>query len=110
MSNTYHVGIETAAGEALADAFGDVNVISYVAKRAALILDNAPAAAEFTVKLIATDGIGGAQVGDGPIVNITANGEVATMVLNKRLTQLRKWARTDAQPAAADAERQYETV
>lgn len=111
MSNTFHVEIGTAAGEPLANAHGDVEVISYVAKRAALTLDNAPAADEFTVKLTQTDRIGGSQVGDGPIVNITANGEVATMVLKKRLTQLRKWARPEVQPVAAGQEQsQYETV
>ena len=111
MSNTSHIEIGTAAGEALADAHGAANVISYVAKDAAEIMDNAPAADEFTVKLTQTDRIGGNQVGDGPIVNITANGEVATMVLKKRLTQLRKWARPEVQPVAAGQEQpQYETV
>ena len=106
--STFHVGIEAVNGEALADAFGDVQVISYVAKCATVILDNAPAAQEYTIKLIRTDGIGGGQVGEGPIVNITANGEVAAMVLNKRLAQLRKWARTE--PAAEQPAQEYATV
>ena len=98
----YHIEIESVPssgtpGKKIASAFGDLEIVSYIGRKAVKELDGKTGT--FSLTLNRVDGIGGNVVSE--VVSLTAGAKVVTTVLKTELTSERKNGRAEA-PATAE--------
>lgn len=89
--------------EQYAHAFGDLETIAYIAKKASAAIADVPG--NITLALNETDAIGGQAVRE--VVAVTANAKVVATVLKGELTSERKAAKSapvEPEPNTADSD------
>lgn len=91
----YHLDVETLGddGLAIANAYGDLDIIAYVAKKAEKLIGSSNAQ-EASLTLVEVERIGGANV--RTIATLTADAETVAMVLKGRIANERKANRPGA--------------
>jgi hypothetical protein len=82
---TYHISVN-GRDETYADAHGDLDTINYIGKRVAKVIEGV--GDDVTVKLVETSGIGGVELRS--VLSITADGETAAVMLQRKLRSERK--------------------
>jgi hypothetical protein len=100
MTTIYHIDIESVSGDeisdgnrSLASAFGDLDTISYIAKKAVKEIEGADGS--FSLTLDEVNGFGGTAV--RKVVALTADADVVVTVLKGKLTSERKAGKTAAE-------------
>lgn len=88
MSKTYRIDIAGTESGAIAEAYGDLDVVLYIARKAKTTMLEAAAGAEFAVTVQEVDRIGGNVL--ATLVSFTGDAEVAGYVLAKKLRALAK--------------------
>lgn len=107
MSNKIYF-IEASSDESmLADAFGDIDVVSYVAR--ALIDTVKDTEPDVTVRVLAVEGIGANIESEAvrTVLSLTADGDTVATVLKSKLAAERKRVRSESE--ASDPTRAAET-
>lgn len=86
---TYHLDVTTIESDlAIANTYGDLDIIAYVARKAEGLLKKLDSASAASVTLVEVAGIGGDT--RRTIVTLTADVDTVGMVLRKRISAERK--------------------
>jgi hypothetical protein len=103
MTTIYHIDIESVSGDdelsdanrhrQLASAFGDLDTMSYIAKKAVKEIEGADGS--FSLVLDEVNGFGGTTI--RKVVALTADADVVVTVLKGKLTSERKAGKTAAE-------------
>jgi hypothetical protein len=102
MSNTgsstvYHIDVQDQDSTAIANAYGSLKVITLVAKEAA---EEITGAGPYTVTLVEVERIAGDV--KRAVLSLTADGDIVTTVLKRRLASERKNGAEHAEPATEE--------
>lgn len=106
MTTTYHLDITTGtSNDSIANAYGDLDIVAYVARKAVKNLDSA---GQSSVTLVEVEGIGGNDV--ATIVSLTADPGTVELVLRKRISELKKASTAAEAPADTQTVMELDTV
>jgi len=78
------VNADDEVNTVLADAFGDIETVAYVARKV-----DFSGATEYRVSLLSVPAIGSTD-GASKVLDLTADGEVSALMLKKKITAARK--------------------
>jgi hypothetical protein len=107
MTTIYHIDIESAGedsfgtGRSLASAFGDLETMAYIAKKAVKEIEGKEGT--FVLDLAEVNGFGGTTIRN--VVSLTADADVVVTVLKGKLTSERKAGKTAAAAEEKPAEK-----